>query len=832
MDQLRDDIEILEEEIATLLAPFMEKNDLVGASNLCFNCIVELGSGAESTDPKVNMRRYLYAIQMLQLQIEAKHLKQPEIDQVLRIAETCLHMAGIKEGSKRGYLFEELYNCKSNLLQQSNRPMGAQWELLIGKRFLSTDFFWINSAISETMAIFHMGYAFEARRGLEKLIDFHLDKEQSIFLHLQLIKAARLSGALSDAEKWIEKIIDDPSLDERTRELIHWESSWLNMTKSGSIEEFAKKLSSRREFPDEPYLSLIFLLYHSHPNAINLLKDLPSLSTVRKRHGKKRSEPEKLLFDILELFQFLYDPQVAIKARLSRVTDLIDRLHILHPEYQLLFFLGLARWAFRFKQKGFINFALNKYRNLSRTMTNDQTDDVLAMIADMRNTGSALWYMSEYFDARETLPSKTMSRPIGRRMNVWMSYAKLGWQLLSPEQSPCEKAIRFVQMVLQRSIEESVTLTGPYAKCLQIMSQGAVALLGMDDKLNQDLAKVYCFIPGDSAISLEHTFRAEFGKELDEVFSSWDSQPFSGGSISQVFRATLKSGREVAIKVKYPEIEASAKKDFRVLKKWVWPVLGRFSKSFSKENLETWESIFLGELDFKAEVSIMQKFRSIFINDPEVVIPEPLAEYSSANCITMDYYDGASLEYISEHGSREEKDNAGKIIFRFYLKSAFGHNLHKVDHFSANFRFAGGKVIFLDFGRILVMPSLRNEEYISAVWNMFFDPEKFVLPIPEEVRVVEKELSDFIDTHLVLKVDREDPTLIIPDAAGFRDDLIETFFKILPKVKEFTVKNYPEIEGWFGLLYILSMLDTRHTWHREMKGFFKSQFPDRHKKAG
>ena len=97
----------------------------------------------------------------------------------------------------------------------------------------------------------------------------------------------------------------------------------------------------------------------------------------------------------------LYDTQVAIKVRLVRVTGLLDRVHVLHPEYQLLFFLGLARWAHRFKQKGFIHLARNKYLSLSQLMSNHKTDDVLEMIADMRTTGSALWFLNEATDDQE-----------------------------------------------------------------------------------------------------------------------------------------------------------------------------------------------------------------------------------------------------------------------------------------------------------------------------------------------------------------------------------------------------------------------------------------------
>ena len=96
MDQVLENITAMELEITAELHDYMEKNDLVSASNHCFNRILELGKECDVKDFNANMKRYLYAIQMLQLQIETKHLRPHEIEKVLRIAETSLTASGIK----------------------------------------------------------------------------------------------------------------------------------------------------------------------------------------------------------------------------------------------------------------------------------------------------------------------------------------------------------------------------------------------------------------------------------------------------------------------------------------------------------------------------------------------------------------------------------------------------------------------------------------------------------------------------------------------------------------------------------------------------------------
>ena len=815
MHNFEDNITELEDTIARELSTFLEKNDLPGASNHCFNRIV--GETAASADFNQNIQRYLYAIQALQLQIEAKHLKQHEIEQLLRIAESSLQLAGISEGSRRGYLYEEIYNCKSNLMQQAGKPLGAQWELLIGKRFLSTDIVWVNSAISETMALFHMGYAEEALRGFKKLLEYHVDAEQTLFLELQCIKAARLCGHLDEAHELIQGMIHDESLDAKTQELLRWEASWLKMTQKGRFEDFSKMIRRGREYPEEPYLSLIYLLYHCQPNAMGLVKDLPALATIRKRQSKKRSETDMLLFEILEVFAALYDAGITIKARLSRVSELLDRVHILHPEYQLLFFLGLARWAYRAKQRGFIQIALNKYQNLSHMMSNYRSNDVLGLAHDMHDLGSALWFLNDTSE-HKTMGLKVMTRPIGRRMRVWMHYAKMSFQIMSRCDDPKIKAKNLAKSILQNSIEQSVVITGPYAKGLQHLSQTVASLMGFDESFNHDLAKVYCSIPPENAINFRATFQKEFHQDLADVFSSWEENPFGGGSLSQVFRARMKNGRDVAIKIKYPNIEAAIKRDF-TLSKFALPLLKRFSRSFTLYTFDMIRDSFLTELDYDREVAMLLRFRDIFRDERDILIPEPVMEYCSKNCITMDYLDGESFEHFCESASQEKKNHAGGLLAKVFLESGLGHNLHKTDFFSANFRFTEGKIVLLDFGRVISAPAAFHEEVLWAFWNVFFDRAKFKIPLPKEVKVIEEEVTTFIFKHLIdpWTASMDNPVPGIADMDAFRQDLLDAVFRAAPKMTQMiNPMDYPLIEGWFGFSYVMVRLNLHFCWHRLM----------------
>jgi predicted unusual protein kinase regulating ubiquinone biosynthesis (AarF/ABC1/UbiB family) len=69
---------------------------------------------------------------------------------------------------------------------------------------------------------------------------------------------------------------------------------------------------------------------------------------------------------------------------------------------------------------------------------------------------------------------------------------------------------------------------------------------------------------------------AAFQQPLSELFDSFDLEPVAAASIAQVHRARLKDGREVAVKVRRPQVSRIVNNDIHIFR-WSNPAATRLS---------------------------------------------------------------------------------------------------------------------------------------------------------------------------------------------------------------------------------------------------------------
>jgi predicted unusual protein kinase regulating ubiquinone biosynthesis (AarF/ABC1/UbiB family) len=243
---------------------------------------------------------------------------------------------------------------------------------------------------------------------------------------------------------------------------------------------------------------------------------------------------------------------------------------------------------------------------------------------------------------------------------------------------------------------------------------------GYEEKFQEVLKKLQAKAPPLSREAAVKVVTKELGPP-HEVFAEWEDDPFAAASIGQVHRATTRSGDRVAVKVQYPEIDKAIENDLKsisLLESMVAPI-GR--KYHSKQTLDEIKSVFLAELDYGREAENADVYRKIHEGDPDIVIPRVFHTLSTRRVLTCELIGGVDYATFCASATHDERNAASATIWRFMFRALFKHGWLYADPHPGNYRFlGGGRVAFLDFGCVKVLPPellAGTKRYITAAMD-------------------------------------------------------------------------------------------------------------------
>jgi ubiquinone biosynthesis protein len=140
--------------------------------------------------------------------------------------------------------------------------------------------------------------------------------------------------------------------------------------------------------------------------------------------------------------------------------------------------------------------------------------------------------------------------------------------------------------------------------------------------------------------------RAELGGPVEQFFAEIDPDPLAAASIAQVHRARLKTGEEVAIKVRRPGIVAVVESDIGALMALASLAERHVSGSEIYDPVgivREFSRTIRREMDFTREGHTIEKFRDNFIKTPWMYFPRVYWEQSSRGVLTMEYVAGIKV---------------------------------------------------------------------------------------------------------------------------------------------------------------------------------------------
>ena len=202
---------------------------------------------------------------------------------------------------------------------------------------------------------------------------------------------------------------------------------------------------------------------------------------------------------------------------------------------------------------------------------------------------------------------------------------------------------------------------------------------------------------------LEPVLERELGSQWRLRFGTFDRHAPIAASIGQVHRATLPDGRDVAVKIQYPDIADALRSDMRTVSVMT-RAAALVAPGLALPPLVTEMRERLSEeLDYLAEADAQRRFAEAFRNDPAVVVPQVVL--ATPRVLVTEWLDATPFIDVAANGTVPQRNRAAALYMRFLLSGPERVGLLHTDPHPGNFRLtAEGQLGVLDFGSTLVMP--------------------------------------------------------------------------------------------------------------------------------
>ncbi len=223
-----------------------------------------------------------------------------------------------------------------------------------------------------------------------------------------------------------------------------------------------------------------------------------------------------------------------------------------------------------------------------------------------------------------------------------------------------------------------------------------------------------------SFADVERVIQEDFGLRISKGFAEFDAEPLAAASLGQVHRATLRDGRDVAVKVQRPNIRKGLAQDLSAMED-IAGFLDRHTRAGRQfeflEMVREFRRTLAQELDYRREAQNLIRLADNLSSFTRIVIPRPVSDYSNARVLTMSFIRGRKITDITPL-VRQDIDGMtlAKELFRAYLHQIIIDGFFHADPHPGNvFMTDDGRIALVDLGMVSRLSPARQDQLLKLL---------------------------------------------------------------------------------------------------------------------
>jgi ubiquinone biosynthesis protein len=215
---------------------------------------------------------------------------------------------------------------------------------------------------------------------------------------------------------------------------------------------------------------------------------------------------------------------------------------------------------------------------------------------------------------------------------------------------------------------------------------------------------------------LEHAF----GRRMEDVFESFELIPFASASIATVHRARLRSGQDVAVKIRRPGVAHIVRRDLQLIR-----ALAKTASRLPGLRLMPLEGLvdefgraLCEQLDFELEAANLRRFHHNLAGFAGVRIPRLVEHLCTDSVITMEYLEDLVAAHAVDFPIEERREAAILGLHALYHMVFVDGLVHGDLHPGNIFFRRGAEVVLLDMGMVARLDAADQDAFTQFFYAM------------------------------------------------------------------------------------------------------------------